>query len=63
MPSSQMLLLLIALTGLTCVGMGLVLIVLGVGMLMRKPPPEETNTGFNPSASSFYDEAPTDPRG
>ena len=63
MPSSQMLLLLIAITGLTCVGGGLVLIVLGVGLLMRKPESEETSSRSPSPNHHFYDSAPTDPRG
>lgn len=63
MLSSQTLLLLIALTGLTCIGAGLVLIVLGVGLLMRKPEAEQANPGVTSANPQFYDSAPTDPRG
>ena len=62
MPSSQMLLLLIAIVGLTCVGAGLVLIVLGIGLLMRKPESEEANPRSSAPNHHFYDSAPTDPR-
>ena len=62
MPSSQILLLTIALTGLMCLGAGLVLIVMGIGLLMRTPDAEETKAQ-QPSGESFYDSAPTDPRG
>jgi hypothetical protein len=63
MPSSQILLLMIALTGLTCLGAGLVLIVMGVGLLMRKPTQETAHEGHPPAGEHFYDSAPTDPRG
>lgn len=63
MPSSQILLLTIALTGLMCLGAGLVLIVMGIGLLMRTPEAEADTQGPQPSGESFYDSAPTDPRG
>ena len=63
MPSSQILLMMTALTGVTCLGAGLVLIVTGIALLIRKPAEDAADAGQVQRSKHYYDSAPTDPRG